>query len=169
MNRKSLVVLLVFVLMLSLSGCISINVKDVEIGTDAGTDEDWDNLAERFDILKYVPELADEVDYFCLKEGDVKDCEGVEIGFKEVRKPEKVVDEIIEMLEDEGYEYIDDKCKTNWAGTPKGQMKKDDYHCFNYSIKVNEKEYSSVEIFIECFDNKYPNSHNVFLRIMPEE
>ncbi len=169
MLKKSLMMFLIIVLMFSLSGCIKIKVKDAEIGEDAGVDEDWDDLEERFDILKYVPELADEVDYYCVNEGNTTDEEGVDIGFKEVRKPKKKADEMMKILERAGFEYVGDRCYTNWGRTPEGQIEDDDYHCFNYSLDVNEDDYSRVAVFIEYFDDKYPNNHNLFFKITPEK
>lgn len=169
MNKKLLIVLTVAGLIFSISGCSFITVEKIEMGVDAGENKDWDDLEDRFDILYYVPELADEVDYYCLKKGSSSSYEGVEIGFKEVDKPKKLANEIMEKLEDEGYEYVGDDCITNWAKTPEGQIEKDNYHCYNYSLSVDEDDYSRVAIFIEYFDNLYPNSHNVFLRITPEK
>lgn len=165
--RKSrfLFLILINALIFSLTGCISIEVKDIEMGKDTGVDLDWDDLNDRFEILDYVPELNDEADYYCVITG--KKVDGVDIGFKEIEDPEDFVDEIVELLEDEGYEYVGDDCATNWRRCSEEEREKNNYNCLNYSLSVDE-DYSRVNVYIEYFDLLYPSSHNVFLKITPE-
>ena len=140
-------------------------------GADYAFNKTWEEVAEEFPALAYLPKFAEKIDVWeAGARGDSRngmydpELVTVSVGFKEVKNASARAEEIKNLLEAVGFEeeqHIRDRFLSSYKEDVLGVQYYELYK------KVSGGKAKSITVTIEYFEYQYENSHNVYITIDP--
>jgi hypothetical protein len=126
-----------------------------------GVDAPWDELAEEYPILKYVPHMMEVIDFY------KPNGKGIKFGYLEVADPEAKYKELKTLLENDGF-----KQDTEYKSYPDNRSRGTDQDKeqatavkFVKELEDNPDKLQQVVVYIEYYELRFKNSRNVFVWI----